>query len=378
MSENQEFTGLTMPVFTAFGWAGEENALKFALAQLELFIGQLHRNLPGTARSIFSNYGLNQESRAVYLAASPDIEEDVHVGFLARPMSLELQIAITDTNVLAKGWKQVLKNIPMVLALLQKLEPSWTLRIQQMQLVEGAEEPIHYQDIYKDAAKKLDEATAKEVFEKAAYLNGEEKWITPIYLSQRVPSEQVAAMSLGVVPVMSEKLSIVMPLIMMFSGRATQKAAAKKPKAKKTAAAKKTAVSTGRITPTKKKSVGPSELVMAVEQATDELFTYVATVKPLHIRRGFINMTPEHWPVFAKNARSETRAVVVNFQDDEQEMTDKDSTVWRLQPTDMARLMLGPTAHRWLEESFQPNDKIKIIASQPSNDEIQIELASHD
>lgn len=373
MSENQEFTGLTMPVFTAFGWAGEENALKFALTQLELFIGQLQRNLPGAARATFPHFGLNQESRVVYLAASPDIEEDVHVGFLARPMSLELQIAISDTNVIAKGWKQVLKNMPMILALLKKLEPTWTLRIQQMQLVEGAEEPIHYQDIYKDAANKLDEATATELFEKAAYLNGEEKWITPIYLSQRVPSEQVSAMSLGVVPVMAEKLSITMPLIMMFSGRATQKAATKSKKKK--AATKKKAASSSKITPTKRSSVGPSELVMAAEPATDELFTYIATVKPLHLRRGFINLTPEHWPVFAKNARSETRSVVVAFQADEQEVTDKNSSVWRLQPTDMARIVLGSTAHRWFEESFQANDTIKIVASQPANQEIKIELA---
>lgn len=373
MSENQEFTGLTMPVFTAFGWAGEENALKFALTQLELFIGQLQRNLPGTARSTFPHHGMNQESRIVYLATNPDIEDDVHVGFLARPMSLEMQVAISNTDVLAKGWKQVLKNVPMVLALLSKLEPTWTLRIQQMQLVEGAEEPIHYQDIYKDAANKLDEKTATELFEKAAYLNGEEKWITPIYLSQRVPSEQVAAMSLGVVPVMADKLSIIMPLILLLSGRAAQKKATSKASKPKKSAAKKTAV---RVTPTKKPGAGPSELVMAVEENTNELFTYVATLKPLHLRRGFINMTTAHWPVFAKSARSETRSVIVSFQTDEKEVTDKDSTVWRLQPNDMARLVLGGTAHRWLEDNFSANDQIQLVVSQPPGEEIKIELAS--
>lgn len=44
------FTGLTMPVFTAFGWAGEETAIKFAFTQLEAFIGALHVNLPRTVQ----------------------------------------------------------------------------------------------------------------------------------------------------------------------------------------------------------------------------------------------------------------------------------------------------------------------------------------
>ena len=35
MSATNQFNGLTMPVFTAFGWAGEETAIQFALSQLD-------------------------------------------------------------------------------------------------------------------------------------------------------------------------------------------------------------------------------------------------------------------------------------------------------------------------------------------------------
>ena len=59
----------------------------------------------------------------------------------------------------------------------------------------------HYQDIFKDSQTALDEAKAIEVFEKAAYLNSEDKWVTPIYLSQRLPAEQASTMGREIVPV---------------------------------------------------------------------------------------------------------------------------------------------------------------------------------
>ena len=34
MEKSEKFTGLGMPVFMAFGWAGEETAQKYALDQL--------------------------------------------------------------------------------------------------------------------------------------------------------------------------------------------------------------------------------------------------------------------------------------------------------------------------------------------------------
>ena len=50
MSSKTAFTGLTMPVFTAFGWAGQETAINYALDQLEQFIHLLHNNLSRQAK----------------------------------------------------------------------------------------------------------------------------------------------------------------------------------------------------------------------------------------------------------------------------------------------------------------------------------------
>ena len=48
-----------MPVFSAFGWAGEENALKYALSQLQLFIESLYLRLPADARDDLPAFGLS-------------------------------------------------------------------------------------------------------------------------------------------------------------------------------------------------------------------------------------------------------------------------------------------------------------------------------
>ena len=39
---NEPFLGLTGPVFTAFGWAGQEQAVQYALGQLAQFVQQTH------------------------------------------------------------------------------------------------------------------------------------------------------------------------------------------------------------------------------------------------------------------------------------------------------------------------------------------------
>ena len=73
MEETQEFTGLSMPVFTAFGWAGEETAINFALSQLELFIRELHNNLPRSVQEKLPAAGINRESQTFDLTLSRDI-----------------------------------------------------------------------------------------------------------------------------------------------------------------------------------------------------------------------------------------------------------------------------------------------------------------
>lgn len=360
--------GLTMPVFTAFGWAGEETAIKYALAQLEQFIQHFHANLPHSARIDFPYYGLSMADRTVYLAAESETERDMHISFNARPMSFEIMVAVTNKEVLSRTWKLMLRNLSTTMALINKLDPSWSLRIQQMQLVEGTEEPIHYLDLYRDVANKLDDVTAQELFEKADYLNGEEKWIAPIYLSQRIPSEQIAAMGRGVVQVLSERLAVMMPLVLLFGGRTV----GQRPKPKPAKVQKQTAVSPAEPIPTVSRlAVGRGDGETAVTSGPQELFTFDTVLKPLHIRRGFINLTPEHWSFFATGARTETRPVILKFGD----TVDKGSAVWRLQPSEMARIVLSPAAHQWLEDSFNAEDTVHIRAAESISHQITLSLS---
>ena len=99
-------------------------------------------------------------------------------------------------------------------------------------------------------------------------------------------------------------------------------------------------------------------------------FTYIADLKPLHVRRGFINLTPAHWPFFASSSRSETRDVTIVFGGRQ----DRHSSVWRLQPDDQARVVLGPQVQEWLEENFTNSEAIRVIARRLDNDEIRITL----
>ena len=101
-----------------------------------------------------------------------------------------------------------------------------------------------------------------------------------------------------------------------------------------------------------------------------DTFTYLAELKPLHIRRGFVNLTAGHWPFFALNARAQTRDVTIVFGGRQ----DKHSSVWRLQPDDQARLVLGPQVHDWIEENFASSDQIQVTARKLDNNEIRITL----
>ena len=67
MQTSQEFTGLGMPVFMAFGWAGEEAALKYALSQLELFATEVQRGLPQSMQEELPFVGLSEELQSSYL-----------------------------------------------------------------------------------------------------------------------------------------------------------------------------------------------------------------------------------------------------------------------------------------------------------------------
>jgi hypothetical protein len=354
MQSTTGFVGLTMPVFTAFGWTGEENALKFALSQLEEFINVLHKRLPRNVLERFPSFGMSQASQSVYLAASSDVESDIHIVFNARPMSFEIQLALKDQDLLAKALKRAGNDLTRCHRLITELGPDWNLRVQQMQVDEESGEAANYQELFKDSVGNFDEETAASVLSRAAYLNGEAQWITPLTLSRRIPSEQAAAMGANIINVMSEQVAGLVPLISFFTGRLSKTQARSKAKS---------------VPATPSETVSPVEEV-EMEFDVDEGFVYTAELKPLHIRRGFINMTSEHWPFFASNSRATIRDVTVYYDG----IYDKKSAVWRLVPNDQARLVLSPTVHQWLEDHFHPNDQMVIIAKKLGEDEIQLSL----
>ena len=356
METSENFTGLGMPVFMAFGWAGEETAQKYAFSQLATFARKLHQKLPQSLKDDLPYHGLSEEDQSSYLAASEDIESDVFIQFNARPASFEVQLVLINKDALSKGLKQIMKDPVNLQRLLSLLEPDWNLRVQQIHVNEETGDQGHYQDIYNDSLVPFDEKKAVEVFEKTAYLNSDEKWITPIYLSQRVTSEQAAAMKQEIVSVFAERITQLAPVVKMLRGQSARRAVRAAVKAK-----------SGGNTKTKKKMENISSVPK--EPSADQ-FTYVTELKPLHIKRGFINMTPQHWPFFSINARTESRPVDVVTES----MRDKDSSVWRLQPNNLARLVLSPRAQRWLEQNFVPGDNIMLSASKIENQGIQILL----
>ena len=204
----------------------------------------------------------------------------------------------------------------------------------------------------------FNEENVVDIFEKASYLNGDDKWVTPIYLSIRLPADQAAAMQQSIIPVLTERINTLAPIIAVLRGRS----------AKKVAAAK--IVTESGVAPKAEQSVPVQVLEQPIRPLSKEEFTYVSELKPLHAQRGFINMTPEYWPFFAINARTESRPVTVIAGD----MRDEDSAVWRLQPNDLARLVLGPQAHRWLDDNFVPGDYVQITATRIGDSEIHIVL----
>lgn len=347
----QQFLGLTMPVFTAFGWAGEEAALNYALSQLEAFVLELHVNISRSVQNLLPYAGLNRDIQTVFLATNEQIEDDVFIAFFVRPMSLEIQLGLTNAIALARALKAAEAAPERFHELLQELEPGWSLHVKQMEVDPESDKRTSYQDLYKDELAALDEEAAAALIDRAVFLNGESQWVTPIYFSRRIPSEQVAAMGRAVVSVIGEQIDALLPLLEFLMGRTRTK------KGKAKAAAR-------------------SKAATAVAEATDEAlepgqqFVYETMLKPLHLRRGFINLTAGHWDFFAENARATTREVIVRYED----KTDRDSAVWRLASNDMARLVLGDAARNWLEETFSAEETVRLVATRRDDDEIEIVL----
>lgn len=358
MQPTTEFNGLTMPVFTAFGWAGEETALNFALSQLELFIRSLHATLPRDMQGIFPVYGLDRAGQSVYLATTQPPEEGLFVAFYARPMSLELSLGISNKSALAKAYKAIGTRPDIFIQQLSELGADWNLRLQQMEYDEESGQVTHYQDLYKDSASKLDEETGQPIIERAVFLNGEATWVVPIYISRRRDSEKVSAMGRTVLKIIREDIETLSPLIHLLTGHVRKTRAKPKPAAK----------------PQPEVQLPEAAEETTIRRPADaadlDQFTYISELKPLHIRRGFVNLTRNHWPFFARNARSETRQVTVKYG----ERTDEKSSVWRLVPNDQARVVLSPSVQQWLEETFQPNDRIQVTAIRKGDDKIEVTL----
>lgn len=358
MSGTEQFTGLTMPVFTAFGWAGEDTALKYAVTQLELFINALHNKLTREARQYFPVCGLEKKTNTVFLAANETPEEGPFIVFSARPMFLSMTLSVLNSEALARGYKTAEEKPADWHRLITQLGEEWTVYFQQQQVDEESGEVANYQDLFKDSVVAFDPDTAVATTSRANFLNSEDRWVVPFHLSRRYPSEQIAIMKSDVSSVLAEDINRLLSIVDMFmeSRRKPQKSKRKtKSKTTKRSSPKQTTV-------TAKKPKN--------EDIDSDSFTYLATLKPLHLRKGFINLTTRHWPFFALNARSGSRPVTIYFDG----RYDKEATVWRLQPNDLARIVLGHTAHDWLEDNFNSEDQIEVKAVKLEEGDIQVQL----
>ena len=358
MSGTEHFAGLTMPVFAAFGWAGEDTALKFAVSQLELFIKTLHADLSREAQQYFPFFGLDKKTNTVYLATHSTPEEGVFIVFSARPMFLNMTLSVLNTAVLSKGYKLAEEKPADWHRLITQLGNEWAVHFQQQQVDEETGEVGNYQDLFKDSVVSFDPDTAETVTSRAAFLNSEDRWLIPFHLSRRYPSEQIAIMKTEVTGVLSNEINRLLSIVDFFESRTIARKTKRKTRSKA--------------------ATRPSPVVVASEDSPivskpidSDTFTYLATLKPLHIRKGFINLTTGHWPFFALNARAGSRPVTIYFEG----RYDKEATVWRLQPNDLARIVLGHTAHNWLEDNFASEDKIEIKAFKSTEGDIQVRLA---
>ena len=200
MAVTPPFNGLSMPVFTAFGWAGEEQAIQFALSQLKVFIDRLHANMSNDLRQLLPYYGLDRVNQAVYLSREEVPDNGVHIVFRAKPLSFTTTITITHKKLLAKTFKRLEKDPEELYTLFSSLGEGWDLRIQQMEILDDEDiTTAHYQDVYKNEINQLTNETTNDIVSRTTYLNSEAQWVAPFYLNYRANPEQIAIMGTGVV-----------------------------------------------------------------------------------------------------------------------------------------------------------------------------------
>jgi hypothetical protein len=345
-----------MPVFSAFGWAGEEKAIDFALSKLELFINSLYYSLHRDVQAQFPYHGLDRASQSVYLSTEETPDDGAYIAFNARPMSLEMSLAVKDKAFLTKAYKALEAAPANFYQLVTNLGPAWQLHLQQMEYDEDKGTASNYQDIFKDSVVKLDPDSTINFINRAAFLNNESQWLVTFNLSERIDSEKASAMGPAVIKVISERISNLMPLMKMLTG-----------KPRRSKAKSKSTISTRKA---RTEPVEETTIRQPSEAANLERFTFVSELKPLHIRRGFINLTSNHWPFFALNARTEVREVTVKYED----KINKKSAVWRLVPNDQARLVLAPPVQEWMDENFGSEERIQVTAIKLGDKVIEITL----
>jgi hypothetical protein len=350
------FSGLTMPVFTAFGWAGEETAMKFAFSQLQLFVQALHRDLPREMQAYFPHMGVDTEAQCAYLARNQDIESDLYITFHTRPVAFRIDVNLTSRAALIPAFKRLQEDTAQFHRALTALDPEWTVRLQQMEYDAETDQSSHYKDVFKGSIPELSMDNTADIVMRADYLNGEkDRWLAPLYLSRSIASEFIASMGAAVIGEMVKEIDSLRPVMFALSkptGRILPKPV-KKPRPVKVSEAASVAAADESVTETVK-----------------DRFSYTATLKTLHLRKGFINMTPAEWPFFAINARTTTRQVTVFFDN----QSDAESNVWRLSPTDQARLMLGRKGQRWLRDHFASDDKLTLVVTKHMDNSVEIAL----
>ena len=368
MSTTEPFTGLGMPVFTAFGWAGEETAIQFALSQLDIFVKTLHKNLSGEAKGYFPYSGLDKESQTVYISSHKNPTEGVYITFNARPAAFDVRMNIVNDDMVTKGLKAAEKNIPAWHRYIIQLGEDWSLHIQQSHVDEESGEVSNYQDLFKDNVTKFPLETCEEITSRAVFLNSEDKWTTPIHIVRSLRADQAANMGAEIAEHLAEEVNQLLSIVNLFHAVKRPSKSKKKKSSGRSAGASSTPMA-----PSKPKAAqSPQPKSAPVVEDNDEQFTYISTLKPLHIRKGFVNMTPNHWPFFAKSARSGSREITLCYEGN----IDKESSVWRLQPSDMARLVLSETAQQWLEKKFSSEDRVRVVAAKLSAEEIQVTLTA--
>lgn len=371
MSTDSQFNGLPLPVFTAFGWAGEETAIKFALSHLEVFVKKLHQDLSPHAKLELPLNGVNPEAQLVYLANNREPEDGPYITFIARPTTFELRLCMTNRLVVHRGLRLAEGDPTTWYKRLQGLEGPWTLQIEQRLIEEESGAESHYTDLYKGPVSALGVEESQKLISRAFFLNGEEKWAMRVYLSYRITANQASALNSQLTHEMAERVEILLPIVSQFA-RQNKKVRASASKNGTSKVVRKTTSSNGSSAAKSAKTAKTARKVLNGhhEEPVAQTFSYQTEVKPLYIRKGFINLTSRHWPFFADSARMETRPITIQYGEDQ----DKNGSVWRLQPDDIARIVLGDSAHGWFEKTFQPNSKISITATRLPDNEIQVVL----